>query len=156
MIDAGVDRSQLDELRREANKMPQVIFRYKAQLISRSEFSESGEVATVNVPQVDINQYSPLYNPKVLIQGELLQTLGVRVAIIFKSYDDGRVTAAIRCNPGAGIAAQLAEKFGGGGHAYAAGFKVLDKPFNEIKSACLQAANELLATLDAGKSDETV
>jgi phosphoesterase RecJ-like protein len=148
MIEAGVDRPHLEELRREASKMHPEIFKYKARLIAHTEFSDDGAVATVMVPQVEINQYSPLYNPGPLVQGDMLQTLGVRVAIVFKKYDDGKVTAAIRCNPTAGIAADLAKHFGGGGHAYAAGFKITGgRPFDDIKAECLNVAGELLAKL---------
>ena len=87
----------------------------------------------------------PLYNPGPLIQGDMLQTSGVKVAIVFKSYTDGKVTAAIRCNSGAGIAAELASHFNGGGHPYASGFKVTDgRTFDEIKAECLEKAAELL------------
>lgn len=148
MIEAGVDRSKLEEQRRELSKMPLEIFKYKAALIARTEFSEDGKIATVIVPQLEINQYSPLYNPGPLIQNDMLQTAGVAVAIVFKRYDDGKVTAAIRSNPSAGIAAQLAEHFGGGGHAFASGFKITSgRSFEDIKAASLNQAAELLAEL---------
>ena len=152
MIEAGVDRPKLEELRREASKMHPEIFKYKAQLIAHTNFSDDGSIATVMVPQVEINQYSPLYNPGPLIQGDMLQTLGVRVAIVFKKYDDGKITAAIRCNPTAGIAAELAKHFGGGGHAYASGFKITDgRSYETIKGDCLAYASQLL-----GESHEAV
>jgi phosphoesterase RecJ-like protein len=145
MVEAGVDRPALEERRREAGKMHQEIFKYKARLISRTEFAADGRVAWVSVPQTEINQYSPLYNPGPLVQGDMLQTEGVEVAVVFKQYDDGKVTAAIRCNPTAGIAAQLAERMGGGGHAFASGFKVTDgRSFDQIRNECLQTAAALL------------
>lgn len=145
MIDAGVDRGALEEKRREYSKMPQSIYAYKSKLISQTRFSEDGAIASVMIPQVDINQYSPLYNPAPLIQGDMLQTLGVKVAIVFKRYDDDKVTAAIRCNPGSGIAAALAEQFGGGGHAFASGFKQLNvREFDELRDKCLATAQSLL------------
>lgn len=157
MIEAGVDRPALEELRREFGKMPSEIFRYKAALINRTEFSTDGRLAHVIIPQEEINQYSPLYNPAPLIQGDLLQTTGVAVAIVFKTYSDGRVTGAIRATHGYPVAAELAKKMGGGGHVYASGFKdVSGRPFNEIKSECLSYTHELLATLDKDKPDETV
>lgn len=157
MIEAGVDRPALEELRREFNKMPRDILRYKAALINRAEFISDGQIAHVTIPQNEINQYSPLYNPAPLIQGDLLQTSGVALAIVFKTYSDGRVTGAIRANHGFPIAAETAKKMGGGGHAYASGFKdVSGRPYNEIKSECVQAATELLAKLHKENSDEIV
>ncbi len=147
-VENGVDRPKLEEARREAGKMPPEIYRYKAALIERSQFAADGRVAYVSVPQNEINQYSPLYNPAPLIQGDMLQTAGVLVAIVFKVYTDGKVTAAIRCNPAAPVGAKLAEHFGGGGHAFASGFKVTNgKRFEEIKEECLIKAGDLLDNL---------
>lgn len=158
MIEQGVDRPALEDIRREFSKMPQVILRYKAQLIVHTKFTENGAIASVVIPQVEINQYSPLYNPGPLIQGDLLQTSGVKVAIVFKEYDSGIVTAAIRCNPSAPIAALLASHFGGGGHTYASGFKMkISKPLNEVKLECLQYAQNLLTKLEQDNTeDETI
>jgi nanoRNase/pAp phosphatase (c-di-AMP/oligoRNAs hydrolase) len=145
MVEAGVDRPALEELRREAGKMETEIFKYKAELIRRTEFAADGRIAWVSVPQDEIKRYSPLYNPAPLVQPDMLQTAGVAVAIVFKNYDDGRVTGAIRCNPSAGIAAGLAEKMGGGGHAFASGFKVTgSKDFGQVRDECLKTAEELL------------
>jgi len=145
MVEDGVNRPALEELRREAGKMPRTIFTYKARLIARTEFAAEGRIAWVSVPQVEINEYSPLYNPGPLVQGDMLQTAGVEVAIVLKQYDDGKVTGAIRCNPTAGIAADLAVQMGGGGHAFASGFKVTDgRSFEQIKNDCLEIAEGLL------------
>jgi bifunctional oligoribonuclease and PAP phosphatase NrnA len=144
MVAAGVDRPKLEESRRELSKMPLEILRYKAQLLERARFSESGKVASVTIPQTEITKYSPLYNPAPLVQGDLLQTLGVAVAIVFKTYDDGRITAAIRSNPSYPIAAQLASKMGGGGHDFASGFKdTAKRPSDEVIAQCLEYADAL-------------
>lgn len=148
MTEAGTDRSKLEEARRETNKMPDVIFKYKGRLIERTELVADGRLAIVVVSQSEINDYSPLYNPGPLIQSDMLQTKGVQVAIVFKHYEDGKITAAIRCNHGAGIASNIAEHFGGGGHTYASGFKITNgRPFNEVKSECLAYATGLLDEL---------
>lgn len=145
MVEAGVDRPALEELRRKYGKMEPEIYRYKAELINRSRFAEDGKVAYVSVPQDEINKYSPLYNPAPLIQNDMLQTRGVLIAIVFKVYSDGRVTAAIRSNPAAPIAAKLAGHFGGGGHKFASGFKVTDgRGSDEIRNECLDYARKLL------------
>jgi len=145
MVDAGVNRPRLEELRHEYSKMPPQIYTYKAQLIERTEFSSNNQVACVSIPQAEINEYSPLYNPGPLIQGDMLQITGVAIAIVFKCYDDGRITAAIRCNPTANIAAELAHHFDGGGHPYASGFKVNDgRNFQDVKTECLKVADQLL------------
>ncbi len=148
MIEAGVNRPKLEEQRRELSKMPPEIFRYKAELISRTEFAADGRIATVTVPQSEIYEFSPLYNPGPLVQNDMLSTSGVETAIVFKSYADGKVTAAIRCNPAAGIAAELADNFGGGGHAFASGFKITGgRSYDDIKAECIEKATELLNKL---------
>ncbi len=144
LIEAGVSRPKLEELRRQYNKMQPVIFKYKADLIDRTELIDE-KLAIVTIPQQEINDFSPLYNPAPLIQGDMLQTKGVLVSVVIKNYDSGRITAAIRCNQGAPIAADLAKHFGGGGHAYAAGFKLEGKPLEEVKKEVIQKAQELVA-----------
>lgn len=148
LIDLGVNRPKLEETRREYGKMPESILRYKAELIARAELYDDGQIAIVTVPQHEINEHSPLYNPAPLIQTDLLQTIGVHVAIVLKSYDSGRITAAIRANSGHSVAGKLAEHFGGGGHNYASGFKLEDgRPLHEVKSECISVASELLAAI---------
>lgn len=150
MIAAGIDRPHIEELRREYSKMQQKIFKYKGTLIDRTEFHHNGQIATVTIPQDEINEYSPLYNPAPLVQQDMLQTLDVRLAIVFKHYADGKVTGAIRGNTGYGVAGELAEHLGGGGHAYASGFKISSgKSFPDIKAECIGYASELLAKLDS-------
>ena len=147
LTDLGANRPKLEELRRMSSKMDPKIFRYKAELIQRTELHNDGKLALVTVPQAEINEYSPLYNPAPLIQSDMLMTLDVVVSVVIKHYDDGKILASIRCNSSAPIAAQLAQHFGGGGHTYAAGFKITDgRPVNEIKSECISFASQLLET----------
>jgi phosphoesterase RecJ-like protein len=145
LVDLGADRPRLEEERRESSKMHPDIFRYKAELIDRTEFHAGGRLALVTVPQAEINQYSPLYNPAPLIQNDMLQTTGVGCAVVLKQYDDGKILAAIRCNQNSPIGADLATHFGGGGHLYASGFKITNgKPFSEVKKEVIKVAAELL------------
>lgn len=149
LVELGVDRPALEEARREFSKMSEKIYRYKAELIDRTELAADGQIASVTVPQAEINEFSPLYNPAALIQFDMLQIEGVKLAIVFKHYDNDKVTGAIRASYGFPIAGQLAEAMGGGGHAYASGFKIEDgTPFDQIKSNCLAKATELLATIN--------
>ena len=145
LIDAGVDRPALEEARRELSKMPVSIFRYKAQLIAHTEISEDGRVSLVIVPHDEIIEYSPLYNPAALIQTDMLQTEKVCVAIVLKSYRDGKITGSIRCGYNTKIAAELAQKFGGGGHPYAAGFKIEGgRTIDDVKAECFKLSFEML------------
>lgn len=149
LVDGGVDRPALEEARRAFTKMPEVIFRYKAELIKRTEIHGGGQLALVTIPHDELMQYSPLYNPAPLIQTDMLQTEGVKVAVVLKNYQDGKVTGSIRCSSSGAVAADLAQHFGGGGHIYASGFKNTDgRTYDEVKSQCIAKATELLAKLD--------
>lgn len=148
LVESGVDRPAMEEARRAYTKMPETIFRFKAKLIEKTELYADNKLAVATVSHEEIMEYSPLYNPAPLIQNDMLQIEGIGVAIVLKQYNDGKVTGSIRCNQDSGIAADLAVKFGGGGHIYAAGFKVTDgRPYNEIKSECIHIATDLLNNL---------
>ena len=154
LTDLGADRPTLEELRREYGKMLPKVYAYKAELIKRTEFSREGTIASVTLKQDELNEYSPLYNPVPLIQSDMLQVKGVALSLVFKVYDDGRITGAIRSNHAFPVAAKLAEAMGGGGHPHASGFKITDgRPFETVKEECLKKADELLATVETPDED---
>jgi len=157
LTDLGANRPMLEELRREYGRMPESIFRYKGVLIQRMEFAADRRIALVTIPQDEINEHSPLYNPAVLVQFDSLQVTGVQISIVFKTYDSGKVTGKLRANYHAPIADKLAEHFGGGGHPHSAGFKIEGKkPFGEIRTECIRVATELLDSLDEQPKADTI
>ena len=128
--------ADMEEHRREYMKKSQHIFRYKADLIDRTEFHLDGKLATVLIPFEDIQEYSDEYNPNVLILEELRLVQGVEISVAIKTYPDGKVTGKIRSSKP--IAETIAGYFGGGGHEYAAGFRVYedyDTVLNDLISA---------------------
>lgn len=144
LVDSGADRPKLEEQRKELSKMSQEILKYKARLIERTKFKLDGKLALTVIPHEEIIKYSPIYNPNALIQGEHLQTENVRISIALKSYNDGKITASIRCSSDTPFAAEIAEKFGGGGHKYASGFKVItSKPVDDVIIEVISAAAQL-------------
>ena len=79
---------------------------------------------------------SDRYNPSVLVLDEMRLVEGVDVAIAIKTYPDGKLTGKIRAN--LPICDLIAGYFGGGGHAYSAGFKIVetdDTTINELIKA---------------------
>jgi bifunctional oligoribonuclease and PAP phosphatase NrnA len=157
LVEAGVSIPDLEERRREMMRKSPELVHYKGELLQRIEYFANNRVATVTIPWEEIEKYSPSYNPSVLVIDDMRLTTRTDVAIAFKLYDDGHVTAKIRCNYGRGIANDLAQHFGGGGHPYASGFKVTDgRPFNEIKSECIATAAELLDKCNDGEAHETI
>jgi phosphoesterase RecJ-like protein len=90
-----------------------------------------------------------LYNPSMLVLDDMRLARNTHIAVAFKVYRDGRITAKIRANYGRGIANKLAEHFGGGGHPYAAGFKVIDgRSYEDIKAETINVAVKLLDELE--------
>jgi phosphoesterase RecJ-like protein len=148
LVERGVDLAKLDAARRELMKKEPELIAYKGALLQRVEFSLEGKLASVVIPWEEIERYSSLYNPTMLVIDDMRMTVGVCLAIGYKVYNDGKITAKIRANYGYPIAAQLAEAFGGGGHPYAAGFKHLDgESLATIKLKVNQQAEALLQQL---------
>lgn len=149
LLEKGVSLAKLEERRRLSNKKSLALVKYKAKLLDRIDLSVDDRIATVDIPWSEIERYSHEYNPSMLVMDEMRMITTVMVAIAFKSYPDGKVTAKIRSNLGIKIADKLAEHFGGGGHGYAAGFKVNNsKTLQQIKLECIEKAKELLDNLD--------
>jgi phosphoesterase RecJ-like protein len=156
LVEGGVSLAQLEHARRALMRKSPELTHYKGELLQRVEYFDDDRVAVVTIPWSEIEQYSPQYNPSMLVMEDMRLTTNTDIAIAFKTYKDSRVTAKIRCNQNAPIAADLAKHFGGGGHAYASGFKVQDgRPFNEIKSECIGVAIQLLSTMTNEDRHET-
>lgn len=145
LVEAGVNLPEIESTRRESMKREPELVHYKGELLKRIEFYDNNRVAVVDIPWSEIEKYSPLYNPPMLVIDDMRLGKNTQIAICFKIYTDKKVTAKMRSNYGYPICAELAESFGGGGHPYASGFKVTDvQNFSELKSKVIQTASELL------------
>lgn len=152
LVEEGVNLAELENARRETMRKDPELIHYKGRLLERVEFHHQNKIATVTIPWEEIEKYSPLYNPPMLVLDDMRLAIGTDIAIAFKTYGDKKLTAKIRCNYGKGIADKLAEYFGGGGHSYAAGFKITDgRNYNEIKEECIKIAYQLLQDLEKKK-----
>ncbi len=146
MLEAGVDRYALDESRKLLSKMDPSVYMYKADLIKRTEFyGDNKEIALVVIPEDELYSVGTLYNPAPLILNEMTMVEGVKMAIVIKRYKN-RVTGALRATSQAPVANKIAATFGGGGHPYAAGFKMDSTPssFSDIKSDVIRKTLELI------------
>ncbi len=146
LVEGGVSLAELDYARRELMRKDPDIVHYKGQLLQRIEYFNDNQIAVITIPWEEIERYSAQYNPSMLVLEDMRMTTNTRLAIAFKTYkNNGRVTAKIRANQGSAIADKLAEHFGGGGHAYASGFKIQDgRSFADIKAECIRVATNLL------------
>jgi len=149
LVEGGVKIAELESARRASMRREPELIHYKGELLQRVEFHDHTRIATLEIPWPEIEKYSPLYNPSMLVIDDMRLGKDTAIAICFKLYRDNKVTAKIRCNYGSAIAGKLAEHFGGGGHAYAAGFKITDgRPFADTKAETIKMASELLDQLE--------
>ena len=124
-------------------KSPEIL-EYKGALIQRIEYFLEGKLALVHIPFEEIQAYSDKYNPSVLVLDEMRLVEEVEVAIAIKTYPDGKLTGKLLTN--APVAAEIAGFFGGGGHDYAAGFRIYeayDEALKEILTATDKALVEI-------------
>ena len=157
LVEQGVKLPELESARRETLRRDAELIHYKGQLLQRVQFHADGKIATLDIPWQEIEKYSPLYNPSMLAIDDMRLARGTEVAICFKLYENGKITAKIRCNYGWGIADKLAEHFGGGGHPLAAGFKFTDgRDFDKLKEQVIDKAVQLLAEIEQKSANETV
>lgn len=139
----GARNSVIEERRRQYMKKAPEILAYKARLIERIEYFLDGKLALIHIPWDEIEEFSDLYNPSVLVLDEMRLVENVQLAVAIKTYPDGKLTGKLRAN--IPIAEQVAGYFGGGGHAYASGFRVheeYDKIIPELLTATDRALKE--------------
>ena len=149
LVALGAVPAELETRRREYMKKPAEILEYKGRLIERIEYHLDGKLATVHIPWAEIEEYSDRYNPSVLVLEEMRMVEGVEVAVAIKTYPDGKLTGKIRVN--APIADRVAGFFGGGGHEYAAGFKVFEN-YDTIIKELLNATDKALTDYESAIS----
>jgi phosphoesterase RecJ-like protein len=149
LVEGGVELPEIDNARRASLKRESELIHYKGRLLERVEFYSDERIATITIPWDEIEKYSPMYNPSMLVIDDMRLAKNTDLAVAFKVYKDGKVTAKIRANYGRGIANKIAEHFGGGGHPYAAGFKISKgKSYEEVKVETIKLATELLNELN--------
>ena len=145
LTELGASTSVIEKRRREFMKKSPEILKYKGELLERIEYFLDGKLALVRIPWEDIQKYSDQYNPSVLVLDEMRLVEGVEVGIAIKTYPDGKLTGKLRSN--SPISATIAGFFGGGGHEYAAGFRVyesIDKIIPELLTATDKALKDQL------------
>jgi phosphoesterase RecJ-like protein len=146
-LDASV--STIEGRRREFMKKSPEILAYKGELIGRIEYLLDGKLAVVHIPWEDIQQYSDQYNPSVLVLDEMRLVEGVELGVAIKTYPDGKITGKLRAN--IPIAEQVAGFFGGGGHAYASGFRAYES-YDTIIQELVAATDKALKDYDTSAS----
>lgn len=146
LAELGASNASIEERRRQFMKKPQEILAYKGELIGRIEYYLNGKLALVHIPWDDIQQYSDQYNPSVLVLDEMRLVNDVQVAVAIKTYPDGKLTGKLRSN--IPISETIAGFFGGGGHKYAAGFRVYEE-YDTIIKELINASDKALTEYES-------
>jgi phosphoesterase RecJ-like protein len=136
LTELGASSSNIEKNRRNYMKKSPEILKYKGELIERIEYFLDGKLALIRIPWEEIQTYSDQYNPSVLVLDEMRLVENVEVGIAIKTYPDGKLTGKLRSN--IPVSSTIAGFFGGGGHEYAAGFRVyesIDKIIPELLDA---------------------
>lgn len=137
LVEAGASLSQLTEQLYFSIPAKDVLS--TSQILSSLEFFENGLVSTMFVPQ----DYA-VEDPDNLIDlGRAIE--GVEVAVLFSEMKDNRIRVSMRSKSKVNVSA-IAERFGGGGHERAAGFRMygtmrtVQQRLLPVLSEALQAA----------------
>jgi len=149
LAELGAKHSDIEARRREYMKKSPEILAYKGRLISRIEYFLDGKLAIVHIPWAEIQEFSDQYNPSVLVLDEMRLVQGVEIGIAVKTYPDGKLTGKLRAN--SPIAEQVAGYFGGGGHAYAAGFRVYEE-YDKIIAELVTATDKAIIDYESSIS----
>lgn len=151
LVALGAKNSDIEERRREFMKKAPEILAYKGELIGRIEYYLDGKLALVHVPWDDIQKYSDQYNPSMLVLDEMRLVEGVEVGVAIKTYPDGKLTGKLRSN--LPVSEVIAGYFGGGGHKYAAGFRVYED-YDKIIHELLDATDKALRRYEEESHDD--
>jgi len=143
LAELGASNADIEKRRREYMKKSPEILKYKGELLERIEYFLDGKLALIKIPWEEIQKYSDKYNPSVLVLDEMRMVDDVEIGVAIKTYPDGKLTGKLRSN--LPISATVAGFFGGGGHDYAAGFRVyesIDTIIPELLDATDKALKE--------------
>jgi bifunctional oligoribonuclease and PAP phosphatase NrnA len=144
LTELGASNSAIEKRRREYMKKSAEILKYKGVLLERIEYYLDGKLALIRIPWEEIQEYSDQYNPSVLVLDEMRLVEGVEIGVAVKTYPDGKLTGKLRSN--LPISAAVAGFFGGGGHDYAAGFRVYES-IDTIIPELLNATDKALKSI---------
>lgn len=151
LTELGASNYASEMRRREFMKKSPEILKYKGILIERIEYFLDGKLALIRIPFEEIREYSDKYNPSMLVLDEMRLVEGVEVGVAIKTYPDGRLTGKLRSNQP--ISSTIAGYFGGGGHEYAAGFRVYES-IDTIIPELLDAADKAIAEASSIKKGD--
>ncbi|WP_242848857.1 DHH family phosphoesterase, partial [Syntrophomonas palmitatica] len=106
-------------------------------------FSDDGRAAWMTLTYDELKQIEALdINPEGIIN-YARSVEGVEIALLFREVEPNMIKIGFRSKPGIDVA-ELARRFGGGGHKQAAGARQKGN-LSEVMSLVLEAAKDVMA-----------
>lgn len=120
--------------------------RLEQEALNRVKFFADGKIAVLTVPLALVNSISDIDEDDIGALASIPREIsGVEVGICVKEKKEGVFKASLRTSDNVD-AAEIAQRFGGGGHARAAGCSfsgmTLEKSVETIVEACLKAVEK--------------
>lgn len=112
-------------------------------VLSKIQTDEKHRIVWSTVSQQDFRDTGSQEQETGDIIDELMTNApGAEIILLIKEKEDGTISGSIRTMTPAADAAKIAEIFGGGGHAQAAGFRINDKDLREAEYEVIKKIKE--------------
>ena len=126
----------------------------KARALQSMDFLAGGKAVMAKLTRKDLEELNADIDQTESVIDELRSIDGVEIAALLKE-DLGRIRVSMRAKTDGNVAA-IAQKFGGGGHIKAAGFK-MERPLEEVYTKLREKIVHAVQALEPGeKEDESV
>ncbi len=140
LIESGVDTRRVTDQVYFSMSEPQL--RTIGEVIQSAEVHLDGRLCALTLTRALLDKRGMSFSDFEGIVDYSLQINGVEVGVLFKDISDDVTKASIRSRSNLDVA-EIARKFGGGGHPNAAGV-TLEAPLDEAKRLIIQAVKETL------------
>ncbi len=143
LVEAGAPLSDIS--RRLYRTKPEPQLRLLGRILDRLESAAGGRIVHTSLFDADLESTGAIPAHSEGIIDLLAQSEAAEVAIVFKEAGEG-TRLSVRTKPGGVDATVLTGRFGGGGHARAAG-ATIGKPVADARPDVLAEAERLVATV---------
>jgi phosphoesterase RecJ-like protein len=144
LVEAGAPLSDIS--RRLYRSKPEAQLRLFGRILARLESADDGRIVWSNVSEADFAETGAERAHSEGLIDLLSQAEAAEVAILFKEAGATETRISVRTRPGGVDATVLTGRFGGGGHARAAGATV-SAPLGEARPPVLAEATRLVASV---------
>jgi len=144
LVEAGAPLSDIS--RRLYRTKPEAQLRLFGRILARLESAEDGRIVWSNVSEADYGETGADRAHSEGLIDLLSQADGAEVTILFKEAGPAETRISVRTRPGGVDATVLTGRFGGGGHARAAGATVT-APLADARPPVLAEASRLVAAV---------